>query len=51
MAIGANPQLAAEELHVSRETVRNQLKAVFAKTATRLQAELVALLSNLVWDD
>jgi len=47
IATGANPELAAEQLHVSRETVRNQLKAVFAKTATHRQAELVALLTNL----
>jgi DNA-binding CsgD family transcriptional regulator len=48
MATGANPELAAEQLHISRETVRNQLKALFAKTATHRQAELVALLTSLV---
>jgi DNA-binding CsgD family transcriptional regulator len=48
LATGANLDLAADQLHVSRETVRNQLKAVFAKTATHHQAELVALLSNLL---
>jgi DNA-binding CsgD family transcriptional regulator len=48
MATGANPELAADQLHVSRETVRNQLKALFAKTATHRQAELVALLSKLL---
>jgi DNA-binding CsgD family transcriptional regulator len=51
MATGASPEAAAEQLRVSRETVRNQLKAVFAKTATHRQAELVALLSNLAWND
>jgi DNA-binding CsgD family transcriptional regulator len=48
MATGANPELAADQLHVSRETVRNQLKALFAKTATHRQGELVALLSKLL---
>jgi DNA-binding CsgD family transcriptional regulator len=48
MATGANPELAADQLLVSRETVRNQLKALFAKTATHRQAELVALLSKLL---
>lgn len=35
----------AAELQLSSGTVRNQLKAVFAKTGTRRQAELVGLLS------
>jgi DNA-binding CsgD family transcriptional regulator len=48
IATGANLDLAADQLHVSRSTVRNQLKTVFAKTATHRQAELVALLSNLL---
>ena len=47
MAEGLNPEKAAEELYISRETARNQLKAVFAKTATHRQGELVALLSRL----
>jgi DNA-binding CsgD family transcriptional regulator len=34
-------------LEISRETARNQLKAVFVKTATHRQGELVALLSGL----
>ena len=44
IARGAPPDLAARELKISRETARNQLKAVFAKTDTHRQSELVALL-------
>jgi DNA-binding CsgD family transcriptional regulator len=47
VATGISLEQAAEELLVSRETVRNQLKAVFAKTDTHKQSELVALLSRL----
>jgi DNA-binding CsgD family transcriptional regulator len=47
MAEGANPEEAAEELHISRDTARNQLRAIFAKTTTHRQSELVALLSRL----
>jgi DNA-binding CsgD family transcriptional regulator len=46
IAGGRNPELAAEELQISRATARNRLKAIFAKTATRRQSELVALLSR-----
>ena len=44
IARGAGPDTAAAELHISRETARNQLKSIFAKTATHRQGELVALL-------
>ena len=44
IARGASPEIAAGELKISRETVRNQLKSVFAKTDTHRQSELVALL-------
>jgi DNA-binding CsgD family transcriptional regulator len=47
IAEGRNPEHAAEELQISRATARNQLKVIFAKTATRRQSELVALLSRL----
>ncbi|HEY2527877.1 MAG TPA: helix-turn-helix transcriptional regulator [Xanthobacteraceae bacterium] len=47
MARGISPEQAAEELGIARETARNQLKAVFAKTATHRQGELIALLSRL----
>ena len=44
IARGAPPNIAAQELNISRETARNQLKAIFAKTDTHRQSELVALL-------
>jgi len=44
IARGASPGIAAGELKISRETARNQLKSVFAKTDTHRQSELVALL-------
>jgi len=44
IARGAPPYIAARELKISRDTARNQLKAVFAKTDTLRQSELVALL-------
>jgi DNA-binding CsgD family transcriptional regulator len=44
IARGAPPHIAAQELNISRETARNQLKSVFAKTDTHRQSELVALL-------
>ncbi len=47
IAEGHNPGHAAEELGISRVTARNQLGAIFAKTATHRQSELVALLSRL----
>lgn len=47
IATGISPERAAETLGVARETARNQLKAVFAKTNTHRQAELVASLSRL----
>lgn len=47
IATGLSPQRASEELGIARETARNQLKAVFAKTATHRQGELIALLRKL----
>jgi DNA-binding CsgD family transcriptional regulator len=44
IARGVPPGIAARELKISRETARNQLKSVFAKTDTHRQSELVALL-------
>ena len=48
IARGAPPSIAAQELKISRETARNQLKSVFAKTDTHRQSELVALLLQVV---
>jgi AcrR family transcriptional regulator len=44
IARGAPPDIACRVLNISRETARNQLKSVFAKTNTHRQSELVALL-------
>src|SRR5262249_45711349 len=44
IARGAPPNIAAQELKISRETAQNQLKSIFAKTDTHRQSELVALL-------
>jgi len=45
--VGIAPDEVARRFAVSRETVRNQLKSIFAKTDTHRQSELVALLSRL----
>ena len=47
LASGLGIDAAAASLGVSRETTRTQLKAVFAKTNTRRQAELAGLLARL----
>lgn len=47
IAGGLSLDQVAEELNISRETSRNHLKAIFAKTGTHRQGELVALLSRL----
>jgi DNA-binding CsgD family transcriptional regulator len=47
IAEGRDPEHAARELQIATSTARNHLKAIFAKTATRRQSELVALLSRL----
>ncbi len=44
---GASPAEAAGRLGVSLATVRKQLASIFAKTRTRGQVELVALVSRL----
>lgn len=51
LAEGYRAEEAAERLHVSLNTVRTQLKSVFAKTGVRRQPELVAMLLSglLAW--
>ena len=44
---GEDLHIVAEKLHVAKGTVRAHLKMVFAKTETRRQADLVALLSHV----
>jgi DNA-binding CsgD family transcriptional regulator len=48
MASGDGIETVATELGLSRDTIRSQLKAVFAKTSTHRQGELIALLSPLL---
>jgi DNA-binding CsgD family transcriptional regulator len=43
LATGESVESAAQQLLVSRETIRSQLKAIFSKTGTHGQGELVAL--------
>jgi len=43
---GLSPEAAAKQLGICRETARGQLKAIFAKTDTHRQSELVLLLSR-----
>jgi DNA-binding CsgD family transcriptional regulator len=47
LAAGESIGAASTRLAIGRETARTQLRAVFAKTGTRRQAELTALLSRL----
>lgn len=47
IAEGCSPEGIADELNISRETVRNQLKAIFGKTETHRQNELAALISRI----
>jgi DNA-binding CsgD family transcriptional regulator len=48
MATGDMLETVSGELGISYETARNQLKAVFAKTSTHRQAELVTLFARLL---
>lgn len=47
LAAGLSVDQAAEKQGVSRETIRNHLKSIFAKTGTGRQPELVALFAGL----
>ena len=44
---GLAPEACAERLNVSINTIRTQLRALFRKTETERQAELVTLLARL----
>lgn len=46
LGTGLSPRQAAEQLGVTYETARTQLKAIFAKTGVHRQSELVALLTR-----
>lgn len=46
IAAGSSPERIAGELQVSRETVRNQIKAIFRKTGTHRQSELAVLVAR-----
>lgn len=47
IAAGSSPEEIADALVVSRETVRNQIKAIFGKTGTHRQSELAALVARI----
>ncbi|WFU44966.1 LuxR C-terminal-related transcriptional regulator [Bradyrhizobium sp. CB82] len=47
LAKGRSLEEIAREMNISPGTARNHLKAVFLRTATRRQGELVSLLSRL----
>jgi DNA-binding CsgD family transcriptional regulator len=46
LATGISPERASDELGLSLQTVRTQLKIIFSKTDTHRQSELVSLLSR-----
>lgn len=48
LAAGEPLEAVADELGIARETARNHLKAIFAKTGVHRQAELAALLGRLL---
>ena len=47
IAQGYSPAEVARQLNLSSETIRSQLKRVFAKTSTKRQSELSLLISRL----
>jgi DNA-binding CsgD family transcriptional regulator len=47
VASGEHLELAADELGIAYQTARNQMQAIFAKTDTHRQAEIVALFARL----
>jgi DNA-binding CsgD family transcriptional regulator len=48
LASGETLEVAAERLGIARDTTRNQLKNIFAKTGVNRQAELVATLASFL---
>ena len=48
MSSGATLETVADELNITKDTARNQLKVVFQKTDVHRQAELVALLASFL---
>jgi DNA-binding CsgD family transcriptional regulator len=48
LARGLSIETAAMELRIARQTARNQLKSVFAKTGVHRQSELVSLIAQLM---
>jgi DNA-binding CsgD family transcriptional regulator len=49
LSTGDGLGVIADELGVSRETVRNQLKSIFYKTGVHRQSDLVALLASFLY--
>ncbi|TCN30206.1 PAS domain-containing protein [Sinorhizobium americanum] len=47
LSAGETVECAAEQMKITQQTARNQLKSVFAKTGTHRQAELALLLARL----
>jgi DNA-binding CsgD family transcriptional regulator len=47
IAAGSSPEEIADALALSRETVRNQIKAVFGKANVHRQNELAALMARI----
>ena len=48
LATGEAIETASDALGIAKDTARNQLKSIFAKTATHRQAELVATIASLL---
>lgn len=48
LVTGDSIEQIADELHITRETARYELKSIFRKTDVHRQSELVALLSSLL---
>jgi DNA-binding CsgD family transcriptional regulator len=48
LALGESAETVAQRLGIGKETLRTQLKRIFAKAGVHRQSELVAVLSNLL---